>query len=273
MRSERLFKKRRRRIIIRTVLTVLGLVVLIAIPTFLSRASWMNIQTISIENSNGTISPEIITHVVQEEISGYYMHLFSRSNIFLYPKKSVEKKLITHFSRLQKVSIDMNGLSTITVHVTERAPFALWCSEEEGTCYFLDEQGLVFDRATNVLDPAYLRFSGAVLGGPLGSQYLDVAEFQKVRAVIVGVKSLSLNPVSLSVLGLNEYSLGLSGGEQIFFATHDSIDHIISNLESILSDPKLSLRSEQGLSVLTLDLRFGNKVFFKRKLSESPVTE
>ena len=253
MRSERLFKKRRKRIIIRTILVVLALVVVIATPALLSRIPAFRIQIIDVK-TDGVMSQDAIRTSVEDTISGYYAYIFLKSNIFIYPKQKITEALLVQFPRIETISVGMSGITSIDIQIIERKPEALWCQNEQD-CYFIDRDGLIFDRASSFTDTVYVVFSDTVKNGPIGSQFLNQDEFRKVNEVISGVKALSLVPVSLASLGDNEYSMGLVAGEYIFFTTRDSIAHTVSNLESILSDPKLSLRQDDGLSVSTLDVR------------------
>ena len=154
------------------VLTVKSFVTFVSLFAFVGIVIWalqldqITVSHIHIEG-NSTIARDVIEDVVLEQISGTYAYLIPRSNSFLFPDKSVIKKVKESFFRIDDVAITKNNLATITVTVSEREPFALWCGEEYseseevlGTCYFLDESGYVFAKSPDFSGNVFFKYSG-----------------------------------------------------------------------------------------------------------------
>jgi cell division septal protein FtsQ len=261
-RSPRLLKKRRKRIVWRTIFIVLVAIVIVVGPILLLRMQFWQIASISV-SGNSAVPSSVIQNLVQADINGNYIRVIPKSNILLYPKKAIETDILKIFPRIKTIQISMSGLQSISIDVTERVPTALWC--QDISCYLMDSNGLIFDSAPEFNGNVYLIYKGEVEGGPIGAIYTTPTEFATINSLVDGIKALSLTPVSVNALGNNDYEITLVGGEVITVNTVMPVTQTLSNFTSLLSDPKLSLRSGNGLSVATVDLRYGNKVFFKKK--------
>ncbi|MBY0328882.1 FtsQ-type POTRA domain-containing protein [Patescibacteria group bacterium] len=264
LRSPRLLKKKRQRIIMRSVLGILGMSGIILLPVFLLRLAFWRVDTITIVG-NAAVSEESIRQLAMQKLDGTYIHLYPKSNILLYPKKNIEQNILNQFSRISEVSIKTKSLHEIEVEVIEQKPIALWCANINSECYFLNADGYVFDVAPLFTDNVFIVYTGNIIEKPIGNYFAPADEFNRIHSLVTQISELNLAVDSVDALPDNDYALMLSTGETIFVTTRQKSDVTFSNLESVLSDPKLALRKNDGLSVLSIDLRFGNKVFYKQK--------
>ncbi len=267
LQSPRLLKKRRKRIIMRIVLSVCALVAVIALPALLLRLSFWNIRTIEVSGIKA-VSETDVRSAVESKLEGTYFHIFPRSNIVIYPKRSIEETVKTSLQRIDGATVKRKSLSSIEVSISERAPVALWCgSASSSDCYFLDKSGLIFDRSPEFSNNVYVTYSGNVSGEPIGKYFAESAEFSRVQDFVQAVKSLALSPFAVTAMPNNDYRISLPKGEEILFTTRESLEETVSNLQSVLSDPKHSVRSGDSLSVTSIDLPFGNKVEMRENWS------
>lgn len=264
LKSPRLLKKKRQRIIMRSVLISLGMLAVIIVPVLLLKLSFWNIQNISVIG-NGAVSEDSIRDIARNEIQGSYIHLYPKSNILLFPKSRIEQAILSKFSRISDVKVTLKSLKEIEVSVVEQKPSALWCIDMHASCFFLNSDGFIFDTSPQFTDNVFVVYTGNIKDNPIGQRYVSADEFSKLDTLVHQILSLNLKVVSVDALPDNDYAFMLSTGETIFITTRQSTDVTFSNLESVLSDPKLQLRKGDGLSVLSIDLRFGNKVFYKQK--------
>ncbi len=66
----------------------------------------------------------------------------------------------------------------------------------------------------------------------------------------------------------NEYHLLLPNGGKIIFNKKDKLEDINSNLESFLNDQPNIKVSDFLTNISYIDMRFGNKIFYKLKTGE-----
>lgn len=266
IRSPKLQKHHHQLLALKIVLSLLLVGALLALPVFLSRAKFLTIQTISV-SGNSVVQSSEIESVVRDELQGNYLHLFSKANIALYPKSKIKTAISEKFSRIQSFEVRSTSLTSISIIITERKPESLWCKDMQGEtgCYFIDSKGLVFDEAPKFSPDVYFVYTGGIQGEPIGARYGTEESFAKLKLVVAGVRDLNLEPVAVDSISDNSYAIHLKRGGVIYFSLHDDSEKIISNLESVLSDPTISVFQNGVLTVSSLDLRYGNKVILKKR--------
>ena len=212
-------------------------------------------------------------------MQGKYFWLFPKNNSFLYNKNELKIHLKEKFKRIDTIDIKLEGLNTIQVSITERKPVAIWCRDIVGTstttevvsgfkesCYFIDSFSTVFAQAPSFSGDAYFKFYGLLKDeDPIGKKYIASSTgFASINNFIESVKSLKIKPISLIGKEEDEFSLLLQGGGEIYFDTRKSLDITFDNLKILLESPELKIKQGQ-LPVEYVDLRYGNKLFYKLK--------
>lgn len=146
--------------------------------------------------------------------------------------------------------------------------------DEKRDCYFLDASGYVFAKAPAFSGDILVRLYGPLAAeaddaapaktDTIGKYYLPASKFPAIRSMVRGVSLLSLTPSSLVRKEDGDYELLLKGGGKILFSDKEDPVRIVSNLDSALSsDPLKKNMAEKRSALQYIDLRFGNKVFFK----------
>jgi cell division septal protein FtsQ len=265
LRSPKQQKKHRRLLFAKISLVVFGLAVLIGGPALLSHANFLKISQITV-SGNVAIASGDIQEEVQKNLAGTYAKIFSKANIVIYPQSEIVANLTSSFSRFGSVNIERDSLQSLHVSVVERKPSALWCQTiEKNPCYFIDNKGLIFDTAGDFSENVYFVYVGNVVNDPINAQFLPPADFLKANAIISGIKNLGLIPVQFTHISDTSFEVGLKGGERIIISLTDDQAKIISNLESVLMDPSISIFQNKELSVSSIDVRYGNKIVLKKK--------
>ena len=263
-------ERRRKQYAIRflVVLFVLGLV-----TSGLGWISWrpeINISRITVLG-NTTVSEEDIRSYLEERLSGGYVRIFSRANVFLFQPKVIEEELRGTFKKIEQVEVSRDSLQSIVVDVSERKPFYLWCTTEakkevEQPCYFLDINGYVFAPAPYFSGSVYFEFYKPFVGGnenPIGTYFLPESEFKRLIAFRNSLREINIEPKSLSVLDSGDYSFLLLDGTEVFFNPKQDFDLLFHNLVATFDTEQFSRKRKQGFSLEYIDLRFDNKVYYR----------
>lgn len=265
LRSPKLQKKYRFLLAAKTILIIIAIVAIVGLPALLSRANFLKIQSISV-SGNSVLDSSEINKNIESEIQGNYFYIFSKSNIFLFPKNKVEKIIMANFSRAESVYIKRGSLTSIAVAIEERKPKDLWCDAgEPPVCYFLDTEGYIFDTAPEFSSDVYTVYTGQVTGNPIGSRYGSKEDFASIQLLLKGMSDLGLSVNAVNFIHDKSYEALLKSGGSILFSLEGDPAKVISNLESLLNDSALSLLQDGVLTVNTLDLRYGNKIIIKKK--------
>jgi len=270
-KSSHYIKKRRKQAIFRACLWFLFIVSLIWGASFWSHNEFFTIKNIKIVGNDVTVK-EDIENIIVADTAGNYFGLFSRANIIIYPKSKIKKDILNQFKRISQVDIGMSDRDSIEVDVVERKPIALWCTSGQDItevnllsdeCYFLDETGYIFAKAATFTGNVFFKYYGSVDGGPIGVGYFPESKFVNLEAFIKGLENLKIKPIYLSTTPDGDFEAHLAGGSKIIFNDKD-ISNTLINLDSLLS--KNNLIGEEVISSLDyIDLRFGNKLFYKLK--------
>ncbi|MEK7582053.1 MAG: hypothetical protein AAB488_01845 [Patescibacteria group bacterium] len=236
-----------------------------------------NVEILGIETLNPEKLKTRVTNILEEK----YFYLIPKKNFFFYPKNAIERDLSDSFKRISKISVSYKSFKnpqTIAVKIEERKPAYLWCGkskaeivirEKTPKCYFIDDSGFVLDRAPIFSENVFIILYGKIINGennPIGGIFLSKDDFLSLTKFIYKTSSFGLISTSLIKKDDGDYELELARAGKILFSLNDGAEKNISNLESALgTDPLKTNLVNKPDALEYIDLRFGNKVFFKFK--------
>jgi hypothetical protein len=271
-------KKKRRARLKKIIFYILIFAAVFAGLSYLSKWEKLNIKTVEV-SGNRAVDSLLVERAVQEQISGYYLWFFPKSNFFIYPKAKIKSDLEDKFKTFQDISLNLQGAQKIQIKVSERVGRYTWCGAElpaeastQYKCYFMDAEGYIFGEAPYFSGDVYLRFFGK---GSEGEKfYPDI--FSKLLSFRKSIEEIGLKAPSLLVKDDGDIELYLSSSvsfdaaltsaPKIIFKTNSDFDKLIENLQAALdTDPLKSDFKNKRSSLEYIDLRFGNKVYYRFK--------
>ncbi len=209
------------------------------------------------------VSEEEIRSTMLEGISGALFGFIPKSHTLLYPKATLKESLLKKFPTFSGVSISLRNLSTLRVFVHEREPQALWCTSE-WDCFFIDKTGFVFAPADTGTEQMYYHLEKRATSSPLGTETI---EHEKLGALLLFLKKLEdmeLNPEKALFKEQDELEIVLRGGARLLLR-EDGYNLALINLKTLMEQDDLFSKRNGTLSVAYIDLRYGNKIYFKPK--------
>lgn len=285
-------KKRRNAFLKKSVLYFILLTVFFALLVATVRYQKFFISDVEIVG-NVTLDTDELKNKVLKNLEGKYFYLIPRKSIFFYPKGGIKRDISYSFKKVLKVDLAYKSFKNpriIVVSILERKPEYVWCGEstEEKSasgCYFIDARGFIFDPVSRSKSDTFTVFYGSlysseneILGlnqqelagrtddSVLGGRFLSETRFDGLKKFIDGVRALGLSTAELVKKDDDDYELRLTRGGNILFSLGNGTERILSNLESALETDPLRTNLAQKTKYLDyIDLRFGNKVFFKFK--------
>ncbi|MEK7588895.1 MAG: hypothetical protein AAB438_03700 [Patescibacteria group bacterium] len=282
-------KKRKRRVLRNRAIFFLILFLIVFIGLiFLSRWDKINLNKIEIEG-NKIVEDKMILKVVEDQLSGHYLWFFPKSNVLLYPKNAIRYELTNKFKRLKNVSLEVKDLKTLNIAVSELEGKYTWCGEDvvrntttpddflnllEDQCYFLDGNGYIFDIAPYFSGSVYFKFFGKIQNiedGPIG-HYLSPEHFENLTFFRDAVLKIGLKPYAFNIKEDGDIELYLQSSftppnaPKIVFKSTSDIVKVVENLQSAVSiEPLKTNLKEKYTNLNYIDLRFGNKIYYKFK--------
>jgi hypothetical protein len=273
IQRDEFIKKKRKRRLMKIGAFFLCLAVLFGLSVYLAHVESIRISKVELSGGILVTQPEVEKETLSF-ISGSYYWFFPKNNSFIYPHADLLAHLSEKFKRIDTIKINRKDFNTLSISITERKPAALWCdSSSENTstserCYFVDDNGTIFVEAPYFSGDAYFRYYGLVsTSSPIiGAEYLaSTTEFRDISKFVSDVALLSANPIYLLSKDGGEFTLILSSGAKIYFDTKEPLSKISSNLETLLRSGTFSTTSDPTIGVDYIDLRFGNKLYYKMK--------
>jgi len=241
------------------VLTLIALATLIGLLSWTSRHPAIAVDEVRVVGAKELSKNELeaFSESILHEKEGI---IFSRENMFLYPKRRIEKEIVEAFPRAMTASVSLASFKdpSLVVNIEERVAFALWCNEEN-TCFFIDRSGFIFAEADGVSPQSGMPiFKGGIVGNnPIGVSFLP-NHFTRIYLLINEVEHMGIDVADTRVVNDDDYEINDAHGMSLKVRFVQTNEEIISNLRAILGSSAL-----QGGSVEYIDLRFGNRVYYK----------
>jgi hypothetical protein len=234
-----------------------------------TRLPYLQVEAIEV-SGNTSIDSEEIVSLIENRIAGDYLKFIPKANTFLLSTFAMGRELKEQFLKIDSVDVSRDGTHIISVEIKERRPFGLWCgrefseNHEEEECYFFDEGGLIFGDAPNFSGNVFIRYYGGIgTSTPVGSNYLS-DRFEDLPLFMNSVSGLGIKTIDFWALEDGDYYMYLENGGKIYFNNRQGFGKTLESLKTLLNPNGLDLRLPD-LKLDYVDLRFGNKVFYKEK--------
>lgn len=218
------------------------------------------IKNVAIEG-NSILKEEEIRQQVETVMSAKILGIIPQDRFFSFPAEKVKSNLVSVFGRLDSVEIKKEGFSAVSVFVREREPVAILCVAESKDCFFIDETGFIFEEAPFFSSGVFVKFLDEHSTRPQIGQFLTEKETLERLFDFVDKAGYFFDITEIYLNDNGVYKFQATDGVQLILDEVDDWDLVFSNFETFLKDYK-----DVGyLDFEYIDLRFGNKVFYKVK--------
>ncbi len=268
---------KRKRILFRAALGAAGFLVSFAAVSALFYIPALRIKNIVVRGNSILESAEIISAVTQT-INGKYVGIFPKDSILVFPKEKISAELAKKFGRIKRVSVKRGFPDSLSVTIEERKPTALFCQENkqnyaanfaskpgvgnENVCYFIDQDGIVFEPAPNFSDNVYVKFYAEGGEAASGAGIPEkISGFKKMMWFAEAARNSGVDIIKVAMAKERMKKFYSSEGWFIMLNENDDFQTAFENLKLALGEKIKDNRKYLEY----LDLRFGNKLFYKYK--------
>lgn len=236
---------------------VLPVLLLIA-TSFVSRVSSLQISSVEVSGEQ-TIGKDDIVNATLESISGNKFFIFPKTNIFLVNESSLAAVLSREFPRVENINVEKNADGVIKIKIKEREAVASWCGEPG--CYLVDINGLLYSPVNNEFES----FGKIVLRGVLeGDPSMKYFQSREILASYLNAVSLlkqsNIETYSINVESRDKATIETSVGN--IFIDPESVD-LKESIENAILVVSNGVANSGQTKFEYIDVRFGNKVFYK----------
>jgi hypothetical protein len=267
LKRTQLHRKKRRMRLLKIGGVVFVLLILFAGVVWMSHWNSLILSDVEVKG-NAAVDSQDIQDIAQKHFQGKYYFLFPRSNKFFYQKDAIVEDILATHPRIKSAHLKVNR-QTLEISIEERVPSYTWCKGqpqvEKGDCYFIDDNGFIFSNAPSFSGNVYVAFYGLVVGNtPIGATYLNKDTFSTIGSVIEFFNTKNIPTYALLASPNGVMELYFSQGGKLVFKNDQASSTLINNIDLILKDTHI-LSPSMLPTLEYLDIRFGNKVYYKIK--------
>ena len=223
--------------------------------------------------------PELIKTFEESELYDGSFAYISHSSIFFFHRERMEQDLVANFPRIKSARISRSSSFSpvMYVDISERQPFAKWCGaapvdqfastsvSDALTCYQMDDTGYVFAwfDATSTPHSAFAEpyeFTGDISREPIGSTFIPGRLLGLLELLATLKQQVNVHPVSVKIESAQDFAVTFAQGYSLKASFGVESGTLARNLKLVLNSESLSAKQDQ---LEYVDLRFGNKVYFK----------
>lgn len=280
-------KQRKIRLIIRS--SILAVIILFLI--YITNAGFLRIQKI-IVNETQYADRNAIENTIKTQLEGRYMGLFSKSNALIFSRGKISRVIRKDFPSVKNVKVNLKGVSEIEVRLTEYEGSSIWCDtpvtpattlvhdEETGenkmsaipqvvnsfhdaNCYFMNENGMIFAKTTYNSDSEVVKTFGFIKTDPINQSYSTPKTFKNLIEFTKLLRRLNIVADEVWTTDGEVYAFVTKEKVEIYIDGSENIVSTFDNLETVIN--RDAINQAQFSNIDYIDLRFGNRVFYKLK--------
>jgi len=216
------------------------------------------------------LGAEDIKSTASEFLKGNYKFFIPRSSFFLAGSEDLSQKLQENFYLIDSVSVSKKFPDKVIISIKERTPFGIFCKKESGieagggNCAYIDKNGFAYDEAPFFRGAIFMKISKDVSEIKIGSRALEPVLMERMENFAEELKRVT----GLETTGFELFSkiprearVATSEGFKIYLNHDDDFKKVLQVLKTVLDQEIKDKRS----NLEYIDLRFGNKVFYKFK--------
>ena len=220
---------------------------------FVFFSDFLKVKNIEVSGAE-KIGADNVKNVFLGEISKK-MFFFIPKNILSVNFDKLSYDISSNFPEVEKISIKINLPDTVSAEIIEKTPAGCWC--KDSNCNYFDRYGIVYqqnskcDNLLTIVSDKEPEISKQVISEDNLKDILKIFNESIGQAQIKDIR-----------ISDDKVILESKQGWIAYFKPYDDISGQIVNLKAIL-EQKVGANKASQLNYI--DLRFGNKVFYKFK--------
>lgn len=277
--SKRFESRKKAQIYLKSFLVALDVFLIIFCLSKITHLDVLQIKDIAVVGTRDQIASDIKERT-SKLLNGSYLGLFSKANLFLYPRSQLSASVENIAPEIQSISISRNGLRGLKINVVPKQVSAKVCaglpepSFIDGTdlepvnCYLVDWSGKIFgpsslassSRNTNVYFIPDLDIASTSTDVLLNRYATSSSEFNDLQQFYNQSRESELDPKFILVKDNGEYEMYAK--DTIIYFNNQS--PLLSQLQNLILFYN-RMKQDQVILFEYIDVRFGSNVFYRQK--------
>ncbi len=205
------------------------------------------------------LDPQEVRVKIDNFKSGLILFLLPRSSFLLFNSESLASLLRQEFPRVESVLVRKVFPDSLEIKLKERELFGIFCNEE---CVYIDKQGFAYDYAPISSGFLFIKIKSDAAEARIGSTVLEPDLMNEIVFLSSEVGKISgIRAVGYELFSKisSEIKMETSEGFKILFKRGDNFANAFRVLKTVLEQEIKDKRAQLEY----IDLRFGNKVFYR----------
>lgn len=241
-------------------LALFGLKMFLIGGIYLLRLPYWQVEKIEVGGLEVIDYQDIKTRV-DEFLSRKILFLLPQSSFLLLDSRRLAAILQREFPRIESLLVKKIFPDSLVVFLKERELFGVFCNDG---CVYIDKQGFAYDFAPSSFGSLLVKIKSDAAEVHVGTTLLEqnlMDDFILLSAELE--KAAGVRPVAYEFLSKvsSEIKVETSEGFKIFFKRSGNFNNSFGVLKTVLEQEIKNKRPQLEY----IDLRFGNKVFYKFK--------
>jgi cell division septal protein FtsQ len=260
--SNKLLEKRKKQRKIKRIIFSFLFLILLGGGIWFFNSENLRIKEIVISGHKYSEKEEIIS-IAQNILNQNYFFILNKSNLFFYPRNQIITEIKNQNVIIREIKTEIVDWDNLNIEIVEHDPVAFYCISTSD-CYLININGLVFDKELiipeNLVQVAGLLNEGENL---IGQYYSDYHVLNRIVYFFKILKENNFKPLKISSEDNETFSIYLENGPILLIEENLDSEKVITNLKTVIE--KDGINQIQFANLEYMDLRFGNKVYYKIK--------
>jgi len=239
------------------IIIIIWLILAIFIIQSIFQIDYLRLKKFELVNNEDMTQSELEEFIEPKlTVSRYF--IFKNSNFFLFDPRPIEKELTEKFN-LDSASIKKVWPNKLQITVKEKISNFIWSKDD--TLYLLDASGAL-NRQIGARDEKYLVIKDFRNTRPTGDQIFNSEEIDIINQIYLEWIDHVADKEKLDTIIISDnwslIELHTKTGFYVKIDANESIKKQMNNLKQILIAGNIT-----GIDIDYIDVRFGDKVYFK----------
>lgn len=258
-------RKNKKKTKLYVVIAVCILIVCIGISWWVTNRSPLVLTGVDVVGTERTSREDV--RMIADRIRMSNILLWSRNNFLLVPRSDIESTLRSELAWVTRAHVEVKGVSRLYVVIEEHVPAYMYCDQENTEqCFFVDAEGLIFAQGLKSRQKL-VTFYGNKEGDSVGTFVTLRQNFEKIVSFIQGLSDNALSVEKVVLEDQGETHIVLENGTYIIIDIRENTEDMLGNFLLLLTEETVRNETREAFLSQTeyIDVRYGNKVFYKAK--------
>lgn len=274
IQERKLEQRRKKRIFLLVVILAI-----ISAALYLTTSEFFNITSVNVTGARDEYNTEV-RDTVLTDMQGSSLYIFPNSNIFLVNLKKINTSITSDMSIISSVKFERLGIRSLGVSISEREPAYLVRVVEGQDNLYLSKDGFVYiDRLPNnnkyilLTETNYTYASSSALEYPVGFSSklgleIDNLKLSSINNMVEALTSRGVVVYKIILRPYGDADFNIAGDDSgpLRVNLNDDADKVARTFVAARENSTFSSKFGSDTQSLDyVDLRFGDKVFYKFK--------